>query len=65
MTANPDSALRQALDALAPFAKEADRWDDNSPNFQPGWSVNLTVADLRRAREAHALITEALQRGEK
>lgn len=79
MTANPDSALRQALvaaeKALARFAKAADLWND-PPGVRTHDSFELwqrtghivdyiSVGDLRRAREAHALIIEALQRGEK
>lgn len=80
MTANPDSALRQALvaaeKALAPFDKAAFDFlrrytilpgDDADIEIGRYGSVrvSMTVGDLRRAREAHALITEALQRGEK
>lgn len=67
MTANPDSALRQALvvakKALAPFVAMAGGLNPVGAEYLPEdltIPADMRIADLRRAREAHALITEAL-----
>lgn len=68
--ANPDSALRQAPGC--PRCKGRG-FRVVSTSYRPGDICADLVrcdecngrGDLRRAREAHALITEALQRGEK
>lgn len=67
---DPDSALLPALvaaqQALAPFAGIAKAYDGRV-YAKPSQSVGVRLGDLRRAREAHALIQAALQQhnGEK
>jgi hypothetical protein len=47
------------LDALRPFAEEADKWDEYHPAelliepFPDGPDSNITVGDLRRAKTVY------------
>lgn len=66
-------ALREALEALEPFAKEADEWADTVPDDHrslctepgvrfayPGSETVFTVGDLRRAKSALTKLDAAL-----
>ena len=60
--------LREALEALTPFASDADLWS-GSDSFTlveaaPGYSDALNVGDLRRARAAADKIRARIKEGE-
>lgn len=63
-----DELLREALEALTPFASDADLWSGSDSlslvEAAPGYSDALTVGDLRRARAAADKIRAGLKEGD-
>lgn len=56
-----DEALKEAIEALAPFADEAEGYEPfEDDDEQEAWDLHVTLGDLRRARAALAKIKEAI-----
>lgn len=59
-----DALLAEAVEALEPFAAEADHYEpDDGDGAHVAWVSDFTIASLRRARDTLARLRSALAEG--